>query len=162
MILDPGILEIEPLRSIADGVRDLAQEVAVKTGTRIRSLTTFDDVPDKLGFERGSVVQIATAVGYVSLHLGERDGEQRIARRPEEQAVRDLGDSIGYGRLMQLAERIWNAKQPGAAHSVGCCVAFLVPCPCPESGRDANGFCDWCCGSGRVTKKVLEAIQKLG
>jgi len=76
----------------------------------------------------------------------------------EARRVRELGEAIGYGRMMQLAERIWNSKMPGAAHSVGPCVAELVPCPHPKSGRDRNGHCDWCCGSGRVTKKVLAAM----
>lgn len=79
----------------------------------------------------------------------------------ERNAVRQLGELIGYGRIMQLAEQIWNEKQPGAAHSQGPCVTFLVPCPHPENGRDANGHCDWCCGSGRVTKKVLEAMSRV-
>lgn len=76
----------------------------------------------------------------------------------EENAVRQLGDMIGYGRLMQLAEQIWDKKQPGGAHSVGTCTSFLVPCPHPPMGRDANGHCDWCCGAGRVTKRVFKAM----
>lgn len=78
----------------------------------------------------------------------------------EEFSVRLLGDAIGYGRVMQLAEQIWNKKTPGAALSVGCCTAFLVDCPCPDDGKDENGHCDWCCGSGRVTKKVLLAMTR--
>jgi hypothetical protein len=83
-----------------------------------------------------------------------------MARR-EEMAVRQLGDAIGYGRVMQLAEQIWDGKQPGAALSVGTATSMLVPCPHPESGRDANGHCDWCCGSGRITHKVLQAIESI-
>ena len=73
--------------------------------------------------------------------------------------VRALGEAIGYGRMMQLAEQIWEQKQPGGALTVGPATAMLVPCPHPASGRDANGHCDWCCGSGRITRKVLQAIQ---
>ncbi len=79
----------------------------------------------------------------------------------EESLVRSLGDSIGYGRIMQLCEKIWNEKVPaGGAHSVGPCVWFLVPCPHPEKGRSESYQCNWCCGSGRVTKKVFEAMSK--
>ena len=78
----------------------------------------------------------------------------------EENAVRQLGDLIGYGRVMQLCVQIWNHKTPGGAHSVGPCTSQLVPCPHPEDGRDANGHCDWCCGSGRITRKVATAIAE--
>lgn len=81
-----------------------------------------------------------------------------MTTKDEEDAVRRLGDAIGYGRLMQLAEKLWNARQPGASLSVGPCVAFLVPCPCPESGRDEHGHCTWCSGAGRVTERVRAAI----
>jgi hypothetical protein len=81
------------------------------------------------------------------------------ARERERVLVEELGQQIGYGRLMQLAERIWDWKQPGAAHSVGPCTSMLVPCPHPKSDQDANGHCPWCCGSGRVTRRVLHAIQ---
>jgi hypothetical protein len=74
----------------------------------------------------------------------------------EEKAVRELGDRIGYGRMMQLAEQIWRTLPYGdkGAHSVGPCVGLLVPCPHPDGPN-----CDWCCGSGRVTKRVLAAMK---
>jgi hypothetical protein len=77
----------------------------------------------------------------------------------EEVAVRDLGERIGYGRMMELAEQEWRTKLAGTGYpsggefSVGPCAADLVSCPCPANG------CDWCCGTKRVTKKVLEAIE---
>lgn len=30
----------------------------------------------------------------------------------EERAVKSLGDSIGYGMIMQLAENLWNKVSP--------------------------------------------------
>jgi hypothetical protein len=87
---------------------------------------------------------------------------QKPIHDAEEAAVRKLGDAIGYGRMMQLAERIWNEKQPGGAHSTGPCVFFLVPCPHLTTKNiawlDENGHCDWCCGAGRVTKRVAAAM----
>lgn len=77
----------------------------------------------------------------------------------EDDAVRELGERIGYGRMMQLAEKIWNEKQPGGAHSVGPCVVFLVACPHPENV--APHECDWCCGSGRITHRVYDAMMGL-
>lgn len=82
----------------------------------------------------------------------------QMTNSEEENAVRELGDLIGYGRMMQLAEQIWEKKMPGAAHSTGPCTSMLVPCPHLE--RDENLHCKWCCGSGRVTKRVLEAQMK--
>lgn len=79
----------------------------------------------------------------------------------EERDVRELGDRIGYGRMMQLAEQIWRTLPYGdkGAHSVGPCVGLLVKCPHPKNGRDKNGHCEWCCGSGRVTERVLAAMK---
>lgn len=79
----------------------------------------------------------------------------------EKTRVKSLGDDIGYGRLMQLAEEIWDEFRPGIgeAHSVGCCTCFLVKCPHPEINDD-NIHCDWCCGSGRVTKRVAQELEE--
>lgn len=77
----------------------------------------------------------------------------------EEAAVRNLGNAIGFGRIMQFAEQIWEQKQPGAAHTVGPCSVMLVRCPCPDVAQGAEKHCSWCCGAGRVTKKVLSAMQ---
>lgn len=79
------------------------------------------------------------------------------AERP---LVETLGEQIGYGRLMQLAERIWDWKQPGSAHSVGPCTSMLIHCP--HVIRQSDEHCDWCCGSGRVTRRVLQAMIDAG
>lgn len=85
----------------------------------------------------------------------------------EEELVREVGRSIGYGRTMQLCEQLWREDlvaihnlPPGGELTVYACAAFMVPCPCPENGRDVNGHCDWCCGSKRVTQRVLKAIKE--
>lgn len=75
----------------------------------------------------------------------------------ERPAVQALGEAIGYGRLMQLAEQIWEEKMPGAAHTTGACSFFMVPCPHPE--RDDNGHCEWCCGANRVTNHVAKLAE---
>lgn len=82
----------------------------------------------------------------------------------EEKVGYMLGDLIGYGRLMHLAQQCWRKKLAkdgleGGEFATGPCVAFIVPCPHPENGKDADGHCDWCCGSGWVTKRVLQAIE---
>ena len=85
---------------------------------------------------------------------------------PEEELVDVIGAQIGFGRLMQLAEQRWRVRlaskwlKSGGEHTVGPCAAFMVPCPCPASGRDAAGHCEWCCGAGRVTERVLAAMQE--
>lgn len=83
--------------------------------------------------------------------------------RDEAKAVREIGERIGYGRTMRLAEKLWREKlaeqgHPGGEHTTGPCAAFMVPCPCPESGRDAAGHCEWCSGTRRVTQRVRAAI----
>lgn len=62
---------------------------------------------------------------------------------------------MGYGRIMQLAQRHWREsliKQgmpPGGEFQYGPCVAMTVPCGCERQSK-----CDWCCGSGWLTEKV--------
>lgn len=74
----------------------------------------------------------------------------------EEHEVHKLGERIGYGRIMQLAQSNWEKSltakgyPPGGAFVYGPCAAMTVPCGC-------NGSCDWCCGSGWLTEKVKEA-----
>ena len=82
----------------------------------------------------------------------------------EEQEVRRLGEAIGYGRLMQLAEQIWSEKAkeqgtPGSEHTTGPCAAFIVTCP--HTFKDRNGHCDICCGSGRITRWVFDNLAVL-
>lgn len=80
--------------------------------------------------------------------------------------VRALGYSIGYGHLMELASAIWReglscAGLEGGELAVGPCVSVLVPCQCtarPEMYQE--DICDWCCGTGRVTKRVAQAQQE--
>lgn len=68
--------------------------------------------------------------------------------------VTAIGDAIGYGRLMQLAEQIWKGKEGdrGGEHTVGPCGAFMVPCE--HWIKNDRGHCELCCGAGRVTKGV--------
>lgn len=86
----------------------------------------------------------------------------RARNSSEEAAVRRLGDAIGYGRMMQLAEQIWRAKlvadglPPGGEITTGPCAVFMVPCPHPV--LDSNGHCEVCCGAGRVTKWVRDNL----
>lgn len=76
----------------------------------------------------------------------------------EKGRVKALGDDIGYGRLMQLSEQIQEEKKAGQAFSMGCYTYNLVPCPHPEVTEDKI-HCEWCCGCGRVTKRVLQAMM---
>lgn len=76
-----------------------------------------------------------------------------------------LGERIGYGRMMQLAEKLWRERLEtdgldGGEHAAYCCASFLVSCACIEQGTGPVG-CDWCCGAGRVTKLVHRVQLKL-
>lgn len=81
----------------------------------------------------------------------------------EENAVRDLGSRIGFGRVMQLAEQEWakalamSGDPPGGEKTTGPCSYFMAPCS--HNGVPAHE-CDWCCGSGRVTKRVAQAMEE--
>ena len=70
----------------------------------------------------------------------------------EKAAVQQLGDQIGYGRMMQLAQEclrdnLTDQGLEGGEFAYGPCVTFTVPCGC-------NGSCDWCYGSKWLTKSV--------
>lgn len=86
---------------------------------------------------------------------------------PEERLVQEVGEKIGYGRTMQLCERLWGEKLEGSglpkggAHAVYCCGVFLVPCPGVAHRNSQGPSCDWCCGAGRVTDKVAWAMSRL-
>jgi hypothetical protein len=80
----------------------------------------------------------------------------------EEAKVQELGDKIGYGRIMQLAQELWRNKlalegMAGGELTVGPCAAMMVPCIHPVV--DSNGHCKVCCGSGSVTKWIATLTQ---
>ncbi len=68
--------------------------------------------------------------------------------------VKRLGDAIGYGRMMQCAQECWKEVLQeqgfeGGEFAYGPCVGMTVPCGCKSN-------CDWCCGSGWLTKHVKQ------
>jgi hypothetical protein len=77
----------------------------------------------------------------------------------ERNAVRNLGDQIGYGHMMRLAQSLWRETLQkewdlaGGEFIVGPCVSMTVPCVCVDSG-DLPHECDYCCGSRWLTKGV--------
>lgn len=74
----------------------------------------------------------------------------------EDDEIRDLCERIGYGRVLHATADLWAAKDAIGAHTTGPAISLVVPCGC----RGAN--CDWCCGSGRVTKRVRRAKAEAG
>lgn len=85
----------------------------------------------------------------------------------EKEVTKILGDDIGYGRMMQLAQELWkenlereNPSLVGGEFAYGPCVAMTVSCECERT--DENPHCDWCCGSGWLTEKVKEIKDNLG
>jgi len=90
----------------------------------------------------------------------------RAIESAEERAVATIGYQIGFGRVMQLCEKLWRERaaaggHQGSEHTTGPCAAFMVACACPPSGLDRNGHCEWCCGSGRVVRLVGELQHTL-
>ncbi len=82
------------------------------------------------------------------------------------EAVRRLGELMGFGAMMHLAEEVWRARlveqgyPPGGEFAVGPCAAMMVECPCPDKERDRNGHCEVCCGSKRITKRVASMLEE--
>lgn len=77
----------------------------------------------------------------------------------DREAVKKLGEQLGYGRIMQLCEELWRDEIKSTAHeggefTIGCDSAMLDECDCTVSNK-----CDWCCGIGRVTEKVKQAMD---
>ena len=64
--------------------------------------------------------------------------------------VKELCEQIGYGFVMESASRQWLKKDP-AAFLVGPCESETRKCECRKPNE-----CDWCCGTGWLTKKVKE------
>jgi len=84
----------------------------------------------------------------------------------DKEAVRKLGDQIGYGRMMHLAEAMWREKQlasggtAGAEFTVGPCATYMRKCPHPF--RNQRGNCQVCCESGRITEWVAKVFAASG
>lgn len=72
----------------------------------------------------------------------------------EKPIIEALGESMGYGRIMQLAQECWRDMlneqgwNPGGEFAFGPCVAMTTKCGCD------GGSCDWCGGSGWLTLHV--------
>lgn len=77
----------------------------------------------------------------------------------EEAEVERLGDRIGYGRLMQAASTVWGRKDSQFVCIKGPPRLLTVPCVCVLGG-ESPGNCDWCCGVGLVTERVMRAIKE--
>lgn len=72
----------------------------------------------------------------------------------------ELGRKCGYGQLMAWAQEDWGRSLAfewgdpiaGGVFAIGPCIGMTVPCECkPEDD------CEWCCGSGWITKRVKQA-----
>lgn len=94
---------------------------------------------------------------------------QAPMRKAEVDAVRQLGEQIGYGNLMSTASEVWASKAranktDGSNFVVGPCAAMVEICPHEfdptEQYLDKNGHCDWCCNAGWVTKRVADEMRK--
>lgn len=91
------------------------------------------------------------------------DNALKSLNSKEKETIKELGEHMGWGRIMQLAEECWREHAEkknltGSELTVGTCSAFLVPCQHPI--KDAHGHCDICCGSDRITKGVLSILEK--
>ena len=83
--------------------------------------------------------------------------EMMRAHLMERRDVIELGERIGYGNMMSLASKAWQAEleskygSDAAAFVVGPCKASVVPCGC-----EGLKYCGWCGSAGWLTKEVKE------
>ncbi len=87
-----------------------------------------------------------------------RKGKTPFSDRVEaaESQVKDLCEFIGYGRVMQIASEAWQEKDDKGAFQIGTCVGLTEPCGCEKPSK-----CDWCCGTGWLTKHVKSLKNSL-
>lgn len=82
---------------------------------------------------------------------------------PSQRLVVNLCESLGYGFVMHEASRSWRMKPdfPGVGMMVGPHEGCTVECE--HWGFDTDkDHCEWCCGSGWVTKYVADLIHDVG
>jgi hypothetical protein len=76
---------------------------------------------------------------------------------PADTLLKAICESIGYGRVMQLAAQLWKDKDGKRSLTVGPYATFMVPCDHPI--KDNNGHCEVCCGVGQVTEWVSKHMR---
>jgi hypothetical protein len=81
-----------------------------------------------------------------------------MTEKEEYEAIKKLGDKIGYGNLMRQASNIWRDLVRGGEFVVGPCKTGTVNCVCKD--YQLPGHCDWCNGSGWLTEAVRELVDK--
>ncbi len=77
----------------------------------------------------------------------------------EKKFIKQVGERIGYGRIMQIGQELWREQLEemglaGGEFASGPCVASTVPCGCKDS-------CGWCCGAGWLTEHVKAVKDKM-
>lgn len=81
-----------------------------------------------------------------------------------------LCEKHGYGAAMQETERLWQKKAidmglPGSNFVVGPCEGLTTHCECQvaKDNEDDEEYerCEWCCGSGWVTKHVARLQARM-
>lgn len=87
-------------------------------------------------------------------HVMEWNKAQVTAQR---EILRPVCEALGYGFVMDQAARMWQEIDPMGAFTVGPCKGGTVPCGCKDQAH-----CNWCYGSGWLTKHVKEIKDQLG
>lgn len=68
---------------------------------------------------------------------------------------------IGFAEVMQKTSQIWQSTAGAQALAIGPSVSYCRPCPHPQ-GQDPEHPCEWCGGSGWLTKRVYETLATTG
>lgn len=82
----------------------------------------------------------------------------------EEEYVRETFTQLGFGRVMQIANKLWRETLEqqgleGGQFAIGPCETFTVKCHHPI--LDKHGHCDLCCGCGWITKGVQSILDQV-
>ncbi len=80
------------------------------------------------------------------------DNIKDVFKQVSEHQVRQvfvLCQKFGYGFVLHHTSALWEKQHGESAKVTGPCVGSTVPCECEMPHK-----CDWCCGSGWLTKFV--------
>lgn len=75
--------------------------------------------------------------------------------KQQQTILKPICETFGYGAVMTVVSELWQEKNEAGAFVVGPCKGMVVSCGCEKPHK-----CDWCCGTGWLTKHVKVVKDK--